>query len=71
MGLTKKEKGIIAGVVATAIIAGVALTGAKAAPPAEWCCPYCSECFPSYEELVAHVKTTHPGERIPLPIDWD
>lgn len=71
MALTKKEKGIIVGVVATAIIAGVALTRAEAAPPAEWCCPYCTECFPSYEKLVKHVKKEHKGQRIPLPIDWD
>lgn len=70
MALTKKEKGIIAGVVVTAIIAGVAITRAEAAPR-EYCCPYCDQCFPNYKKLVDHVTTAHPGERIPLPIDWD
>jgi len=46
-------------------------TRAKAAPPTEYCCPYCPECFPTCEELVAHVELAHPGERIPLPIEWE
>lgn len=49
-------------------------TQAKAAPPTPpegWCCPYCQACFDTYEELVAHVQTEHPGERIPLPIEWE
>jgi len=69
--LSKKQKvgvGLGAG---AAIIAIVVATRAEAAPPLEWCCPYCSECFATYEELVEHVRTAHPGERIPLPIDWD
>ena len=47
---------------------------AHAAPPSgEWCCPYDSShgCFSTYEELVAHVQSVHPGERIPLPIEWE
>ena len=39
--------------------------------PGEYCCPYCTSCFTTYEELVAHVQTVHPGERIPLPIEWE
>jgi len=35
------------------------------------CCPYCTECFDTYEELVTHVQTAHPGERIPIEIIWD
>jgi len=37
----------------------------------KYCCPYCGQCFATYEELVEHVTTVHPGERIPLPIEWD
>jgi hypothetical protein len=43
---------------------------AKAVPPGQWTCPYCQATFSSYEDLVAHVQSIHPGERIPLPIDW-
>lgn len=53
------------------ITAIVAATRAKAAPPGKYCCPYCSECFDTYEELVDHVKSEHPGERIPIEITWD
>lgn len=35
-----------------------------------YCCPYCTECFDTYDELVAHVQTVHPGERIPIEIEW-
>jgi len=70
--MTKKEKGIIAVVVAIATIAGVALrVGAVIPPSAEWCCPYCSECLLSYDELFDHVKTWHKDERLPIVIDWD
>lgn len=62
------------------VISGLALGGvvvyaltrpAKAAP-GKWCCPYepAHGCFVTYEELVAHVQSVHPGERIPLPIEW-
>lgn len=46
-------------------------TRAKAAPLLEYGCPYCGESFATYEELVAHVQLVHPGERIPLPIEWE
>ena len=62
------------------ILAGLAALGisklAKAGPPAPppekpYCCPYCPDCFATLEELQEHVATAHPGERIPIPIDWD
>ena len=59
--------GVIFGIGATAYF----VIRAEAAPPAEYCCLYCPDCFATYEELVDHVKTEHPGERIPLPIEWD
>ena len=40
-------------------------------PPGGWSCPYCGVTFNTYEELVQHIQTVHPGERIPLPIEWD
>jgi hypothetical protein len=44
---------------------------AKAAPPPEgYKCPYCSQTFDTYEELVAHVQSNHPEQRIPLEIEW-
>jgi len=70
MALTKEQKTAFGILGTLAAIFGIRqLT--KAAPPTEWCCPYCTQCFATYEELVDHVKALHPGERIPLPIDWD
>ena len=70
MALTKVQKvGIGLGV--GGLIVAIATIKVKAAPPMEYCCPYCGMCFATYEELVAHVKSEHPGERIPLPIEWD
>ncbi|MDD4985452.1 MAG: C2H2-type zinc finger protein [Dehalococcoidales bacterium] len=68
------NKGVI--VVGSLVVAGglvFALTRKTEAstPPDEYCCPYCSMCFSTYEELVAHVQSAHPGERIPLPIEWE
>ena len=40
-------------------------------PPEGYACPYCPDTFATYEELVAHVQSVHPGERIPLPIEWE
>ena len=35
-------------------------------------CPYGDGLtFANYDELVAHVQSVHPGERIPLPIEWN
>ena len=71
----KKEAKVVMGVGAAGAIAlGLYFaTRAKAAPPPglPYCCPYCSMCFETYEELVAHVKDAHAHERIPLPIEWD
>lgn len=66
---TKKVLGIIAAILGVGglVFGVVKLVEAKK----EYCCPYCPECFATYEELVEHVKTVHPGERIPLPIEWD
>jgi len=66
---TRQKAGIGFGIFG--LITVVVATRAKAAPPLEYCCPYCLVCFATYQELVDHVKTAHPGERIPLPIEWD
>jgi len=42
-----------------------------APPPGGWSCPYCGLSFTTYEELVQHIQSVHPGERIPLPIEWE
>ena len=44
---------------------------AWAARPEEYICPYCGQSFATYEDLVAHIQSEHPGERIPLPIEWE
>lgn len=66
------NKGVI--VLSSLAIAGglvFALTR-KAQASHDWCCPYGDGlCFSTYEELVVHVQTVHPGERIPLPIEWE
>lgn len=72
MAVTTGQKVAIAfGIILTIGLTAYFATRAEAAPPAEFCCPYCSECFATYEELVDHVQTEHPGERIPIPISWD
>ena len=43
----------------------------QAGPPGEYVCPYCGATLDTYEELAAHVQSEHPGERIPLPIEWE
>ncbi len=40
-------------------------------PPEGYVCPYCPAVFDTYEELVTHCQSEHPGERIPLPISWE
>jgi len=37
----------------------------------EYVCPYCGETYSTLEELQEHVRTEHPGERIPIDISWD
>lgn len=64
--------GIGAGI-ATAVTVGIYAL-ARAAPPGPpegYTCPYCPETFATYEELAEHVQSAHPGERIPLPIEWE
>lgn len=54
------------------VLGGLALLALVAAKkPIEYICSYCGASFTTYEELVEHVQTEHPGERIPLPIDWE
>lgn len=59
--------GVLLGVGALAYLA----TRVEAKPPKEYICPYCLVSFETYEELAAHVQDEHPGERIPLPIEWE
>jgi len=41
-------------------------------PPGGYPCPYCdTPPFDTYEELVDHVQTVHPAERIPIDIIWE
>ena len=70
------NKGVI--VLGSLVIGGVlvfaiARKARAAAPPGGWCCPYdpAHGCFDTYDELVQHIQSVHPGERIPLPIEWD
>lgn len=39
-------------------------------PPEGYTCPYCGAPFATYEEMVAHIQSEHPGERIPIDIIW-
>lgn len=61
--------GIGAGIGFAAAIGIYAL--ARAAPPKVYSCPYCPDTFSTYEELVEHVQSVHPGERIPIDIIWE
>jgi len=40
-------------------------------PPGEYECAYCGQKFATYDELASHIQSVHPGERIPLPIEWE
>ena len=59
------------GLVAALGIASMAMAAPPAPPPGVYDCPYCEATFDTYEVLVDHVQTVHPGERIPLPIEWE
>ena len=63
---------VIAGGLGLGLVATLAIfTLAGAAPPPEgYVCPYCGATLGTYEELVAHVQSEHPGERIPIHIIW-
>lgn len=65
--------GIGAGIGIAAAIGIYALARAAPPPPPPegYVCPYCGDTFSTYEELVTHVQTEHPGERIPIPIEWE
>ncbi len=72
-----KERKISPAIVVIPVALGLGLVGVLAAlawaapPPGEYICPYCGSTFDTYEELVAHVQTVHPGERIPIDIIWE
>ncbi|GAI62154.1 unnamed protein product [marine sediment metagenome] len=62
---------VIAGGLGLGLVATLAIFAlAAAAPPEGYPCPYCPATFDTYEELVAHVQSEHPGERIPIHIIW-
>jgi len=62
---------VIAGGLGLGLVAALAIfTLAGAAPPEGYVCPYCGATFDTYEDLVAHVQSEHPGERIPIHIIW-
>jgi len=63
---------IILGVVAIGGLMVFLSSRAQAEPqPGEYKCPYDGQIFDSYEELVLHCQTEHPGQRIPIEILWD
>ena len=53
-----------------AAVLGIAATAWAAPPPEGYVCPYCGAPFDTYDELVAHVQSEHPGERIPIHLVW-
>jgi len=61
-----KKVGVAVGLAAVAVGAVILL----AKGPTEYSCPYCSEVFATYEELVAHIQSAHAGQRIPIDIIW-
>lgn len=63
--------GLGLGLAAVLGFAALAWAAPPTPPPEGYVCPYCPEIFATYEELVAHVQSEHPGERIPLPIIWE
>ncbi|MBA7714185.1 hypothetical protein ES703_123202 [subsurface metagenome] len=40
-------------------------------PPEGYTCPYCGDKFATYDEVISHIQTEHPGERIPIDIIWE
>lgn len=66
--MPEKERGISPSIIIP-IGLGLGLAGALglaalawAAPPEEeYVCPYCGATFATYEELVAHIQSQHPG----------
>ena len=39
-------------------------------PPGGYTCPYCGATFATYDKVVSHIQSEHPGERIPIDIIW-
>lgn len=63
---------VLGGIVISGVLVYLSTRKAKAAPPPEgYVCPYCDQVFLTYENLVAHVQSVHPGERIPIDISWE
>lgn len=65
---------IVGGGVAAAVITGTLIylaARAWAAPPGKYACPYCGATFSTLEELQDHVRSAHPGERIPIEGEWE
>jgi len=58
--------GVMAALIGLSLVAQMV----SAAPPGAYVCPYCGSSFATYEELVQHVQTEHPGERIPIEVIW-
>lgn len=74
MRITDKEikSGVI--VVGTAAVASAILyliSRRHKPEPEGYNCPYCGLTFSTYDELVQHVQSSHPGERIPIDIEWE
>lgn len=70
------DKGVIvlgSLVIGGALVFALSRKAEAGPPPGGWCCPYAPShgCFETYEALVSHVQSEHPGERIPIPIDWE
>ena len=63
--------GVLGGLAVVLLIVRNAYAGGPQPPPEGYECPYCTETFETYEDLAAHVQTAHPGERVPLPIEWE
>ncbi|GAH60947.1 unnamed protein product [marine sediment metagenome] len=53
------------------VMAALAWAAPPTPPPEGYVCPYCGATFDTFEELVSHVQIEHPGERIPIPIEWE
>ena len=58
------------GLAAVVGLAALAWAAPPTPPPEGYPCPYCGDTFATYEELVDHIQTAHPGERIPIHIIW-
>jgi len=67
----KDTRGISAGVALGLLALAIFAIRSQAAQAAqEYPCPYCGEVFTSLSALQSHVQQAHPGERIPISIQW-